>query len=509
VAVNPVRDKVYVANNGSNNLTVIDGATGASTTIAAGTEPWAVAVNPVTNKVYIANSGSHDATVIDGATGATRTVAAGTNPWAVAVNPVTNKVYVANSGSHDVTAITEQRAWPVPLVATIGPLPGDTSAVADPTFTFDIAGPAFAPIAPPVQQVCYQVDTWTGEWQAATPAGTSWTATLPAQQNGVHILFTYAADGQEATSINTGFGSSPIFSGKISPYVFLVRAPSPNYADAAGGCDGNTPCYTSLQEAIAHALAGATITAYGGAYAESVALDKEVTVTCLGDMTLNNLSLSAGTWTAPPGSLSLTGDFSHTGGSFEHNNGTLAFTGANTQTLSATVPTQLYDLSIGAGTTLVQDDAIVAVGGSLSNDGTLHKTVGLTGVTLGLGALGGLEAIQVERVDQDHAQATPPLQTGVYWSLTATGSGFAPATLSLPHAGLADPYVCNHLGDGTWDGGRHAFDATTVSRSGITSFSDWAVSDGPPTTGLKYRFYLPLIFRSTLLAPANRMGSHS
>ena len=38
-------------------------------------------------------------TVIDGATKATATVAAGTNPCAVAVNPVTNKIYVANSGS--------------------------------------------------------------------------------------------------------------------------------------------------------------------------------------------------------------------------------------------------------------------------------------------------------------------------------------------------------------------------------------------------------------------------
>jgi len=39
VAVNPVTNKVYVANNGSNNVTVIDGATNVTTTVAAGTDP--------------------------------------------------------------------------------------------------------------------------------------------------------------------------------------------------------------------------------------------------------------------------------------------------------------------------------------------------------------------------------------------------------------------------------------------------------------------------------------
>ncbi len=36
-------------------MTVIDGATNATTTVAAGTQPFSVAVNPVTNKIYVAN----------------------------------------------------------------------------------------------------------------------------------------------------------------------------------------------------------------------------------------------------------------------------------------------------------------------------------------------------------------------------------------------------------------------------------------------------------------------
>jgi YVTN family beta-propeller protein len=186
-----------------------------------------VAVNPVTNKVYVVSEGSNDVTVIDGATNTATTVSAGTQPAAVAVNPVTNRVYVANAISSDATVIAEQRVWPVPLVTDIQPLAGDTSSVADPTFTFNIAGPAFTPTAPPVQQVYYQIDTWTGEWQVASPTTSSsiWQATIPAQQNGMYVLYAYAADGQDATSINTGSGSSPVFAGKISAYVFLVRRP--------------------------------------------------------------------------------------------------------------------------------------------------------------------------------------------------------------------------------------------------------------------------------------------
>ena len=39
MAVNPVTNKIYVANYDSDNVTVIDGATNATTTVAAGAQP--------------------------------------------------------------------------------------------------------------------------------------------------------------------------------------------------------------------------------------------------------------------------------------------------------------------------------------------------------------------------------------------------------------------------------------------------------------------------------------
>ncbi len=61
-------------------------------TIPAGNLPIAVAVNPVTNKIYVANQNSNNVTVIDGATNHTSSVPVGATPSSVAVNPVTNMI---------------------------------------------------------------------------------------------------------------------------------------------------------------------------------------------------------------------------------------------------------------------------------------------------------------------------------------------------------------------------------------------------------------------------------
>lgn len=105
VAVNVKTNKVYVTDVGSNSVSVIDGASNGVTSFGVGRAPTAVAVNPVTNKIYVANSASNNVTVIDGATNATSTVAAGKTPVAVAVNTVTNRIYVCNSLGDTVTVI--------------------------------------------------------------------------------------------------------------------------------------------------------------------------------------------------------------------------------------------------------------------------------------------------------------------------------------------------------------------------------------------------------------------
>ena len=106
LALNSTTNKVFVVNQGSNNLTVLDGLTYRTVTVNVGLYPSAVAVNPSTNKIYVANTGDNTVTVVDGnsVNSPRATVPTGTSPVAIAVNQFTNKIYVANNSDNTVTA---------------------------------------------------------------------------------------------------------------------------------------------------------------------------------------------------------------------------------------------------------------------------------------------------------------------------------------------------------------------------------------------------------------------
>ena len=99
--------------------------------------------------------------------------------------------------------------------------------------------------------------------------------------------------------------------------------------------------------------------------------------------------------------------------------------------------------------------------------------------------LGDLSCLQVVRTDSNSPNATPELQTGRYWQITATKADNSPATgydatLVLPQTGLSDPKACRYTG-ASWDCARQSFDASTVTRAGVTGFSQWAVGSNVPT----------------------------
>jgi YVTN family beta-propeller protein len=104
-----VTKRAYVANLGSSTVTVIDGTTKATTSLASGAQPNTVAVDKLRNKVYVANSNGLCLTVIDGKTNAVTTVGdVGNGTEDVAVNVLTGRVYVmtANPQGSSVSAIS-------------------------------------------------------------------------------------------------------------------------------------------------------------------------------------------------------------------------------------------------------------------------------------------------------------------------------------------------------------------------------------------------------------------
>jgi len=181
--------------------------------------------------------------VIDGATNTTTTVAAGTNPGAVAVNPVANRVYAANNGSSNVTVISEAQAQPNPLTSAITPLPGNTTTNAAQVFQFTASNSA----APPATNLYFQFDTFEGPWSKGTPGAVagSFTGAASGLSVSTHILYAFAMDGEEATSVM--HASSPVIGG-ITAYLFEEQGISTSTTLTAGvnpAMEGNTVTFTA------------------------------------------------------------------------------------------------------------------------------------------------------------------------------------------------------------------------------------------------------------------------
>jgi len=108
VAVSQDGTKVYVANSGSNSVSVIDTASGfIAATIGVGSAPYGVAASPDGSSVYVANSSSNTVSVINVATNTvTGTIGGvGEQPEFLAVSPDGTRVYTGNYSSNSVSVI--------------------------------------------------------------------------------------------------------------------------------------------------------------------------------------------------------------------------------------------------------------------------------------------------------------------------------------------------------------------------------------------------------------------
>jgi YVTN family beta-propeller protein len=133
IASDSTTGMVYVADPGSDHITVIDSISNTVvTTIDVGSLPWGIAVNPATNLVYVTNYGSDTVTVINGSTNSViATITVGTQPEGIAINPLLGIAYVANSGSNVVSVInttsnavvTSFPVGSIPVSVAVGPSP--------------------------------------------------------------------------------------------------------------------------------------------------------------------------------------------------------------------------------------------------------------------------------------------------------------------------------------------------------------------------------------------------
>jgi len=96
IGVDPLTNRIYVANINDDTVSVISGRTATViATITLAPSPFSLAVNPLTNRIYVLNAAAgqpHKLFVISGRTNTVTGAITVHSPTAVAVNPLTNQV---------------------------------------------------------------------------------------------------------------------------------------------------------------------------------------------------------------------------------------------------------------------------------------------------------------------------------------------------------------------------------------------------------------------------------
>lgn len=119
-----------------------------------------------------------------------------------------------------------------------------------------------------------------------------------------------------------------------------------------------------------------------------------------------------------------------------------------------------------------------------------------SGVSLEITTQGNLACLYVDEMETNHPNATTGIQTGRYWLIRGLKSdkqtdatGFS-VNLTLPTNFTPDENdkVCRYTGSGqVWDCAADSHMANSITRSGVTAFSDWAVGNNVGPTAVTLR----------------------
>jgi len=134
-------NRLYVLNQDSFNISVIDTTTNTIVdTIKLTTVPFGQEFNPLTNLLYVGNPLTNTVTVIDVTTNnVITTIPVGITPVAIQVNTITNRLYVSNLSSSNISIIdgaTNTVIGTIPIVGGVGLVGIDenTNTIYVPTF---------------------------------------------------------------------------------------------------------------------------------------------------------------------------------------------------------------------------------------------------------------------------------------------------------------------------------------------------------------------------------------
>src|SRR5262249_51648066 len=151
-----------------------------------------IAIDEAANRIYIGQDSSQEIAVIDGATQHVNYVAAGSHVWSLAVNSANGDVTVGTADG--LFVMQPRRRYPIPLATTIAPLPNDVSRGDAPSLMLVASNDSLYSTTPPrPSDVYFQLDTQLGPWIPAAPGATdgTWIADLGDLALGSHMLYAY------------------------------------------------------------------------------------------------------------------------------------------------------------------------------------------------------------------------------------------------------------------------------------------------------------------------------
>jgi YVTN family beta-propeller protein len=123
----------YIANSGSNTVSVVDAASNTQVaTIAVGNRPIVVAISPDGTRVYVTNSNSNTVSVLATVDNSViATIAVGSNPNGVAVSPDGSRVFVMNTDSNSVSVIAVATNTVIGTIEGLGTSPAGVAITPD------------------------------------------------------------------------------------------------------------------------------------------------------------------------------------------------------------------------------------------------------------------------------------------------------------------------------------------------------------------------------------------
>jgi YVTN family beta-propeller protein len=105
LAFNPTTHRLYAVDQDGNRVIVMD-RKGTRSSIAVGHAPNCIVVDASANRIYVANAGSGDVSVIDGATDRViKSLPTDKRPYAIGLDATLHRAYVTNTFSNKITVI--------------------------------------------------------------------------------------------------------------------------------------------------------------------------------------------------------------------------------------------------------------------------------------------------------------------------------------------------------------------------------------------------------------------